>query len=110
MYVCDSCGYCPDYRKGQDVNFIFMSDLKDENGDLLYPDSNFTYCFDCWENRDNKDLGMKCDKCEKNYSAYNCTKDSRYVNINRFAFKAEHHVCFNCKCDGVDCDYCERDS
>ena len=38
------------------VDLINLDKLKDTNGKLLYPNSDYTYCKKCWNNREKLDF------------------------------------------------------
>ena len=53
MSVCDFCCYPIGETDltNKMKNLIRLNKLKDKFGKLLYPDSNFAYCLDCWKNK-----------------------------------------------------------
>jgi len=74
----------------------------DKFGKLLYPDSNFAYCLDCWDKKDEF-------KCDKYIIAYHCEKAMPFLtnqDCGQIDEKDYKRVCFNCKCDGINCNYC----
>jgi len=97
---CDNCGLCDIYEK-----MVHMDNLKEKNA-ILYPESSFAYCHECWNK---KNLYLKCEKCHKDYQTYICEKDGKLL-INQSCGQVDEketlRVCYNCKCDGADCEYC----
>ena len=97
---CQNCGLQDIYEK-----MLHMDELK-ENNALLYPDSSVTYCYKCWSDRD---LCLKCEKCYIDYQAYTCEKDGKLL-INQSCGQVDEKetlwICYNCKCDGINCEYC----
>ena len=72
---------------------------------IVLPNSNFVYCLDCWEKKNE----IKCEKCNNDIIAYHCEKDMPFLTNQACGQNNERdykRVCFNCKCDGIDCDYC----
>ena len=107
MACCENCTYPLGYTNwiNKIKNLIYLKKLKDKSGKLLYPDSNFTYCLDCWEKKEE----FKCEKCNNDIIAYNCEKDMPdliYQELRQQIKRNYKKVCFNCKCDGSDCEYC----
>ena len=107
-----SCNFCS-YPMGEKnfwekiVDLINLDKLKDNNGKLLYPNSNYTYCKKCWKNR--AKLDFKCENCLIDYEAYSCEKNMPLLKnqpCGQIDEKDYKRVCYNCKCDGEKCDYC----
>ena len=108
MSVCDFCCYPIGETDltNKMTNLIRLNKLKDKFGKLLYPDSNFAYCLDCWKNKKDE---FKCEKCNEDIIAYHCEKDMPFLTNQPCGQKDEKdykRVCYNCRCDGIDCDYC----
>ena len=107
MSACNNCSYPlgeKDWTK-KIKYLIFLDELKNKFGKLLYPDSNFAYCLDCWDKKDE----IKCEKCNEDIIAYHCEKNMPFLTNQECGLVDERdyqRVCFNCKCDGKDCDYC----
>lgn len=107
MIACYNCTYPlaePDWAD-KIKYLIYLDKLTDKFGKLLYPDSNFVYCVDCWENKKE----IKCEKCNKDIIAYYCEKDMPYLTnlpCGQMNHRDYKRVCFHCKCDGINCDYC----
>ena len=84
---------------------VHMNSFKEKNI-ILYPESSIVYCRECW---DEKDLYLRCEKCYKDYQAYTCEEDGKLL-INQPCGQVDEKkslwVCYNCKCDGDNCDYC----
>lgn len=95
---CENCG---EYE-----NLINMDQVKDKEGNLLYPDSCLLYCKECWDNRDI--LLEKCEKCHNDYQAYSCESGGKMISVGCMSCDEREFkwVCYNCKCDGTDCEYC----
>lgn len=95
---CQNCGLQDIYEK------MVHMDKIEENGVMLYPESSITYCNKCWNEED-----LRCEKCYKDYQAYTCEKDGKLLTNQELGQVDEKEylwVCYNCKCDGVNCDYC----
>ena len=89
------------------IDLINLDKLKDTNGKLLYPNSNYTYCKKCWNNR--AKLDFKCENCLIDYEAYRCEKNMPFLknqSCGQIDERDYKRVCYNCKCDGNNCDYC----
>ena len=108
MSVCQNCSYpSGESNWTSKIKYlIYLDEFKDTFGNKLYPDSNFAYCLDCW--KDKKD-DIKCEICHADIQAYHCEKNMPFL-INQPCGQIDERdykrVCFNCKCDGSDCDYC----
>lgn len=108
MTCCDNCCYPVGHPEWSNKikNLIKLDELKDTSSNLLYPESNFAYCLNCWENKKNE---FKCEKCNKDIIGYHCEKGMPLLKKSRIGQVDERdykRVCYNCKCDGTDCDYC----
>ena len=51
MTACNNCSYPSGEKDWTDKikHLIYLDKLKDKFDKLLYPDSNFAYCLDCWK-------------------------------------------------------------
>ena len=100
MSVCDFC--C--YPIGEtDWTIIYLDELKDKFGKLLYPNSNIAYCLDCWKNKKDE---FKCEKCNEDIIAYHCMPFLTNQPCGQIDERDYKRVCYNCRCNGIDCDYC----
>lgn len=105
MSCCEFCCYplsCDNFWEKQE-ELIHLDKLKDNSGNLLYPDSNFTYCRNCWNNR--KELNFKCDKCKIGYQAYMCDNHNKSIENS----DDDMRVCYDCRCNkkkSYKCNYC----
>lgn len=98
------CQYCC-YPIGE-MNFdkkrfqlIHLDQLKDETGNLLYPNSQILYCKLCWDERDKH---LKCEKCNKDYQACWCDKP---FPIKNDLYSSDYiRICYDCRC--AECNYC----
>jgi hypothetical protein len=107
MTACNNCSYpLGESNWTNKIKYlIYLDELKDKFGKLLYPDSNFAYCLDCWKKKNE----IKCEKCKEDIIAYHCEKNMPFLTNQACGQIDERdyiRVCFNCKCDGTDCDYC----
>ena len=107
MSCCQFCSYPLGHKDWTNKikYLIYLDKLKDKFGKLLYPDSTIAYCLDCW---DKKEL-FKCEKCNNNVIAYRCEKNMPhliYQELRQHYERDYKRICFNCKCDGSDCEYC----
>ena len=78
MTCCNYCSYPmgdKDFWKKQ-IELVHLDKLMDD-GKLLYPDSNYTYCKKCWNNREQ--LDFKCENCLQDYEAYRCEKNMPFL-------------------------------
>ena len=80
MKMKQVCQYCGDIDESDNMTFMNTND------------SPFIYCKQCWHNRNEH---LRCEKCNKNYQAYTCTKDNDHL-----------YICKDCQCDGLQCEYC----
>ena len=108
MSACNFCSYPlgeTDWTNKMKY-LIYLDELKDKFGKLLYPDSNFAYCLDCWKNKKDE---FKCEKCNEDIIAYHCEKEMPFLtnqSCKQIDERDYKRVCYNYRCNGNDCDYC----
>ena len=69
-----------------DDKFIHMEKIP------KYEDSDLSYCKKCYDNK----LYDLCEICNKNIQGFSCEQNDLT------------YICYQCMCDGINCDYCHN--